>query len=637
MTGPAKRNTRQYPGDGYVHQVTVTDGTDPVDLTAWTWTAPVTGRGATINMGVDSTDAATGTLVLTIAESAALDVGDYRWALHGNGPGTTDRVTLLTGNHKVTTDGTPVGGGHGESSAVTWTEDTTAVTVTNLSLGGTFDPSDLEAADTALGDRIGDEETARTAADATLTAAVADVASDLADETTARTNADTALDGRLDTVEATLPTKADLVAGTVPSAQLPSYVDDVVEAADFASLPATGETGKVYVTVDTNITYRWSGSAYVAIGSDLALGETSSTAYRGDRGATAYTHSQTTSGNPHQVTASDVDADPTGTAAAAITTHEGDSDPHGDRAYTDTRTDGYTVYRASRLVDPSTDLSGGDFTDLTIPGVGTFPRAFGAGFVLLAASGTDAGVWTITETGPCIPADPQPRVGQLVIVIADGQAYQGAGDEDPTAQATSYNTYPNLSGAGPATIGTTAAGSSTLVSRADHSHGFPAWVDWTPTLICGLTGAEVDLGTGGDASARVLKVGTTCWIDGRIIIGSSPDFNGGGQLFLPLPYDISSASMGTHDLRSIGGRIDLLDGSPSSADGIYTPLMCRGGPGLQAALGSVEPVPANWVTIDFDLRPGDVPTPTSFASNAPIDLTAGGVELVLVLGPYETT
>lgn len=53
--------------------------------------------------------------------------------------------------------------------------------------------------------------------------------------------------------------------GLVPSSQLPSYVDDVVEAADFASLPGTGETGKIYVTIDTGKIYRWGGSAYAEI------------------------------------------------------------------------------------------------------------------------------------------------------------------------------------------------------------------------------------------------------------------------------------------------------------------------------------------------------------------------------------
>ena len=54
-------------------------------------------------------------------------------------------------------------------------------------------------------------------------------------------------------------------SGKVDSARLPSYVDDVLEYADFASLPGSGETGKIYVTLDTNKTYRWSGSAYVQI------------------------------------------------------------------------------------------------------------------------------------------------------------------------------------------------------------------------------------------------------------------------------------------------------------------------------------------------------------------------------------
>lgn len=62
-----------------------------------------------------------------------------------------------------------------------------------------------------------------------------------------------------------LETKADLVGGKVPAAQLPSYVDDVLEYANLAAFPATGESGKIYVALDTNLTYRWSGSAYVEI------------------------------------------------------------------------------------------------------------------------------------------------------------------------------------------------------------------------------------------------------------------------------------------------------------------------------------------------------------------------------------
>ena len=72
--------------------------------------------------------------------------------------------------------------------------------------------------------------------------------------------------------------------GRIPSTQLPSYVDDVLEFASRSNFPATGETDKIYVAKDTNITYRWGGSTYVEISQSLALGETSSTAYAGDKG-----------------------------------------------------------------------------------------------------------------------------------------------------------------------------------------------------------------------------------------------------------------------------------------------------------------------------------------------------------------
>lgn len=100
--------------------------------------------------------------------------------------------------------------------------------------------------------------------------------------------------------------------GKVPSSQLPSYVDDVLEGVATGvvtnsangTTTATGfiltneteecvpEAGKIYVDTTTNIQYRWSGSIFVTTGSNITLGETSSTAYRGDRGKTAYDHSQ---------------------------------------------------------------------------------------------------------------------------------------------------------------------------------------------------------------------------------------------------------------------------------------------------------------------------------------------------------
>ena len=93
--------------------------------------------------------------------------------------------------------------------------------------------------------------------------------------------------------------------GKVPSSQLPSFVDDVIEVDSYDNLPTTGEAGKIYVTKDTNLTYRWSGSRYIEISASLALGETSSTAYPGDKGKETTDKVNThvaDLNNPHQVT-----------------------------------------------------------------------------------------------------------------------------------------------------------------------------------------------------------------------------------------------------------------------------------------------------------------------------------------------
>ena len=76
--------------------------------------------------------------------------------------------------------------------------------------------------------------------------------------------------------------------GKVPSSQLPSYVDDVVEVNTYAELPPTGEAGIIYVVLtgdEANRVYRWSGSSYVEISPSVALGQVAGTAYPGDLGA----------------------------------------------------------------------------------------------------------------------------------------------------------------------------------------------------------------------------------------------------------------------------------------------------------------------------------------------------------------
>jgi len=106
-----------------------------------------------------------------------------------------------------------------------------------------------------------------------------------------------------------LAAKADLVGGLIPANQLPSFVDDILSFATKALFPAVGEDGKIYVDKEFNFQYRWSDSDYVPMNSALAIGETASTAARGDWGKTAYDHSQST-GNVHGLTLTELGASP---------------------------------------------------------------------------------------------------------------------------------------------------------------------------------------------------------------------------------------------------------------------------------------------------------------------------------------
>lgn len=63
---------------------------------------------------------------------------------------------------------------------------------------------------------------------------------------------------------------ANLV-GVIDTANLPSYVDDVLEYANLAAFPVTGETGKIYLAQDTGASYRWTGSVYIKLSDDDVL------------------------------------------------------------------------------------------------------------------------------------------------------------------------------------------------------------------------------------------------------------------------------------------------------------------------------------------------------------------------------
>lgn len=144
--------------------------------------------------------------------------------------------------------------------------------------------------------------------------------------------------------------------GKVPSSQLPSYVDDVLEYANKAGFPETGESGKIYVAKDTNLTYRWSGTAYVEISPSLALGETSSTAYAGDKGkANADNIAKIINGTTKVGKASQADE-----ATHATSATNADEATHATSA--DTADSATTATSATKLLSSRTFALTGDIT-----------------------------------------------------------------------------------------------------------------------------------------------------------------------------------------------------------------------------------------------------------------------------------
>jgi len=105
--------------------------------------------------------------------------------------------------------------------------------------------------------------------------------------------------------------------GKVPAGYLPDMPNSVVTGTyvdsttfkDSQGNTVTPQDNTIYVDATTGLQYAWSGAEYVQTSSNISLGETSTTAYRGDRGKTAYEHSQVESGNPHNVTKSDIGLD----------------------------------------------------------------------------------------------------------------------------------------------------------------------------------------------------------------------------------------------------------------------------------------------------------------------------------------
>ncbi len=160
-------------------------------------------------------------------------------------------------------------------------------------------------------------------------------------------------------------------SGKVPASQLPSYVDDVLEYSGESDFPTSGETGKIYVDTATNKTYRWSGSGYTEISASLALGTTSSTAYRGDRGLIAYNHSQ-----------------------SAHAPSNAEANVQSDWNVTDTSSDAYILNKPTKLSEFTNDA--GFITSGEIEGGITYTLSKSGSTITL--TGSDGSTSSVTDS-----------------------------------------------------------------------------------------------------------------------------------------------------------------------------------------------------------------------------------------------
>ena len=277
---------------------------------------------------------------------------------------------------------------------------------------------------------------------------------------------------------------------------LPSYVDDVIEAANFAALPGTGETGKIYVTLDTNLTYRWSGSAYVIISSSPAMADQSE-AEAGTDNATTMTPLRTA-----QAIAAQAAPKARSVSAAGLATGGGDLSadrtitvPIASQAEAEAGTDNAKAMTPLRAAEAIAALAGA----AVFVGYGTLQGYTDAGSDAVPATPASA-IFSSSSSG---------SDGEFVTINVNGVDYVFEFDPSADGVADGHISVPSSTPADIVTaINGSALGAIVTASTADVSDiNLTALTAGTGTVINGIssasptiTGGAITAGTDGSAA-----------------------------------------------------------------------------------------------------------------------------------------
>ncbi len=386
--------------------------------------------------------------------------------------------------------------------------------------------------------------------------------------------------------------------GKVPSSQLPSYVDDVVEYSSSSNLPATGETGKIYVTTDNNKTYRWSGSEYVEISASLALGTTSSTAYRGDYGAAAYTHGVTNKGSAFSSGLYKITTNSEGHVTAATAVQKSDITGLGIPG-SDTNTHRpIQVNGTQALGDNTTALNLKNGTNVTIT--------------------NSNGEVTIAATDTTYESKQATSGGTDLSLVTTGEKYTWNSKTSNTGTVTKVSTGAGLTGGDVTTTGTIKANltSETKLSNAaadgteTSGRVYPVRLDTNGKLAVNVPWANDDTkntaGTTNKTGTKMYLAAATSqganpqtYSNSNCYIGTDNCLYSGGIKVLTAHQDISGKVSKSGDTMS--GKLTLQKGTNQ--------LITGTGTAGQAGSASAAYVPSLW-TFNLGLTPidGDILT-----------------------------